>query len=133
MGFPDAEDVLAELLEPIAPVYTATPAFSVDNPTEYVQEVPFIVVQKFDGASNAQAWEDISVVEVACFGSTRAASKEINNAVRAKLAGAAAVQTAAGFIDQITESTSPNQIPYGQEDVRRVISNWAITARQQFP
>lgn len=135
MPFPDAEDAIVELLEDAAPVYTEPPEFTSDaeNNPEQLVNLPLIVVKEIPGGSQSRnGLFSTALVEVQCFGVKRAESKALREQVRARLTACnEGVQTAAGFIDSITETSAPAEIPYEQEDTRRVTSTWLVASRTQ--
>lgn len=118
--FPDVELALCEYLADIAETFTA-------SAEELV--IPFILINRTGGGTDRLGLFDSAVVEVQCFADTRPDSKQLNDQVRARLAGARLVATEAGLLDRITENTAPIQIPYAVEDVRRVTSSWVVATR----
>lgn len=134
--FPDSEDGIADLLEQVPAlgaerIFMRTPEFSVDDPTLYAANVPFVVVSKVDGTSNSQGWEQVDNIEVASFTASRQASKDLTKAIRAVLVRPNGVRTSAGYFDRIGETASPSEVPYEQDDARRDVSNWAVVSRIQ--
>ena len=121
-GFPDVELALCEVLEAVAPTYTAT---------EDELHPPVIVINRTGGGTDRLGVQDIAVVEVVCFGALRPDSVALNAAVRSTLSGARGIASAAGFIDKITETTAPIAFPDLNADVRRVVSTWTVTSRLQ--
>ena len=121
-GFPDVEMALCEVLEWIAPTYTAT---------EDELHPPVIVINRVGGATDRQGVQDIAVVEVVCFGALRPDSVALNAAVRSMLSGARGVATSVGFLDKITETSAPIAFPDLNPDVRRVVSTWTVASRLQ--
>ncbi|MGW4484332.1 hypothetical protein ACWEOE_10890 [Amycolatopsis sp. NPDC004368] len=132
-GFPDGEDGVAALLEQIQglELYFRTPDFSITDEAQYEAHVPFVVIRRLDGAGNDQGWERTEVVEVQQFSKTRVTAKQLARDVEAVLTRPEGVRTAAGYFDQVRVAQLPNEVPYAQEDVRRDVSTWALTSRQQ--
>jgi hypothetical protein len=121
--FPDVEQALCDLLEQFAPTFTVT-GNDLDPPAILVQKMP-------SPGTDRLGLFDTTIVEVQCLGVERPASVVLNNQVRGVLAGARLVDSTQGLLDTITESSSPSQIPYEDEDIRRVTSVWVVTARQK--
>jgi hypothetical protein len=121
--FPDVEQALCDLLEQFAPTFTVT-GNDLDPPAILVQKMP-------SPGTDRLGLVDTTIVEIQCFGVQRPASVVLNNQVRGVLAGARLVDSTQGLLDAITESSSPSQIPYEDEDIRRVTSVWVVTARQK--
>lgn len=120
--FPDVEAVLLNLLETVAPTYTATPEPL--NP-------PIIRVIRVGGGVDRHGVTDQARVEVACFGTERDASRQLNEDARRLLLNTQATSVDGIFIDRIREDTAPVQIPYEAPDVRRVVSNYVVSVRRQ--
>jgi hypothetical protein len=137
VSFPDGEEGVAALLETVPQLATPgveriffrTPEFDINNKDLYDAHVPFAVIRRIDGAANSQGWQQTEVIEVETFAASRAAAKQLNQAVRAVLACPEGADTPAGFFDRIEPSLLPNEVPYEQDDARRDISNWAVVSR----
>lgn len=134
MEFVNGENALADILEDIdgvTEVYFRTPEFSISDDDQYLAHVPFIVVSKVDGSANKAGWEQTEIIEVASFAETRAQAMEMSKSVRAVLVRPTGARTSAGFLDSVSETSSPQQVPYEQDDARRDVSNWAVVSRIQ--
>lgn len=118
-GFPDVEDALCEILQPLGSTGTA-----VDEDLD----IP-IRVNRTGGPM--RPFEDNATVEVTCFCATRPESVALNRQVVTLLNDLRAVPTAAGFIDKISNFVSPIPFPDLNPDVRKVISTWTVTSRLQ--
>lgn len=120
-GFPDVEDALCEILEPIAATVTETGPDLV---------TPVIQVNR-TGTAAASAIQETAIVEVACFGEKRPDSVTLNNQVRDRLSDARGEETSFGFIDKIAVNTNPVPTFDPNPDVRKQTSTWLVTSRLQ--
>lgn len=132
--FPDVEDALCELLEDIAPTMTDLGAFLDPEDPAAGPQPPCLVINRVGGSADRQGLFDTARVEISCFGTSRAESKDLNSAVRQKMSDSAeGVSTEAGLLDSIDEDGSPTPIPYGLEylNIRRQVSNWVVETRSR--
>lgn len=120
--FTDMELAFCDILEPIAPTGT-----SVDDDlnSEYIR------VQRVDGGTDSLGIFDTAVMSVECYAFSRPEQKEMVKQVRQALAGADSIPTSAGFVDRIWETSSPQLLPYDNEDIRFLPSTWGASSRLQ--
>jgi hypothetical protein len=117
--FPDVEDALCEILQPLGATGTAT---------DEDFDIP-IRVNRTGGTT--RGFEDQAIVEVTAFRPTRPESTSLNQQIVAALNDRRGILTTAGFIDKISSFSSPIPLPDLNPDVRKVTSTWMVTSRLQ--
>lgn len=120
--FPDVELALCEHLETIAPTFTAT---------RESYDPPVIVVVRVGGGLDRLGLTDAATVQIDCIGVTRPESFALVQSVRSALSYVRGLDTEAGYLDKITETTAPIQLPHPDSDIRLVTSTWTVISRAQ--
>ncbi|MBN9108568.1 MAG: hypothetical protein J0I34_07275 [Pseudonocardia sp.] len=117
--WPDAEVVLLDLLEPIAPTVTSTP------PTI---TTPLIRVVRTGGSDDGIT--DSPVVEVTCIGATRTESWQLSEQCRQVILASPNTVVGGALIDNAATFTPPQQIPDPDLDKRSVTTNFVLAWRR---
>ena len=118
--FPDAEAVVIDLLEPVAPGYTELP----DNFTPDA-----IRVTRTGGSDDGIT--DYALVEVTSFGSSRARAWQMDGAVRQWILAAGGTSVNGVLVDLTRTATPSQQLPDPREDLRVVTSSYRLAFRRQ--
>lgn len=96
------------------------------------QSFPAIRVQRLPGGGiNADAYQDVSRIEVATFGRTRPESDALTAQVRQLMADLSDDEYADVSVDSVVEESGPGRLPDPNEDLRAVPTTWSVTARRQ--
>jgi len=126
--FPDAEDVVMAILEPLAPgrVVQSTPA-------EWTP--PLIRVHQTGGTSDR--FNDRPVVTVETFGVDYPAAKDLAKAARQLILAArgTGVRNVAGhfrpvLVDRAEDAATPREVGYDDPDKRRKTASYRLTMRR---
>jgi hypothetical protein len=118
-AWPDAEVVMLELLEPLAPTVTATP--------DQI-ETPLIRVVRTGGSDDGIT--DSPVVEVTCIGATRTESWALSEQCRQVILASPNTVVGGALIDAAATFTPPQQIPDPDLDKRSVTTNFVLAWRR---
>lgn len=120
--YPDAERVVMDLLDGIAPTVTSLP---------HKFDTPVIVVQRVGGAPDADDITDYPLVLVSCYGADRPAAWAL--AAEAQVAVLSSPGQGDGFcVDEAEVATGDQQIPDLDPDDRRVTSVYRLGWRRQY-
>lgn len=124
VGFPDIEETVMALLDPIAPADTVTP--------EKIT-TPVIRVLRVGGSDNGIT--DFPRVEVSCFAPTRNQAREMSELCRQVILAskASSVEIPDGptvYIDNARTDTPPQQVPYDNPDLTRAQAYYRFALRR---
>lgn len=120
-AFPDAETVVMDLLEPVAPTVTATP-------NELVP--PLIRVNRVGGSDDG--FTDNPRMEIACYGSDRAQAWQLAEECRRVILASPRSEVDGVLIDRARTDNPPTQVPYATTtDVRRVLAYFRLAWRRR--
>ena len=119
--FPDAEAVVIDLLEPVAPGYTELPHdFDPDA----------IRVTRTGGSDDGVT--DYALVEVTSFGSSRARAWQMDGEVRQLVLAAGGTAVNGVLVDYTRTATPSQQLPDPRDDLRVVTSSYRLAFRRQL-
>lgn len=122
--FPDAENVMCDLLDPIAPAST----WLGDG---WEKNLPQIQVNRIGGGLDPDEVTDTARLQVAVYAVNRAAAQKLNTLVRNAIRDAANTEVGGVQIDATSEAIAGQQIPDKNPDDRRVISTYTLAFREQ--
>lgn len=126
-GFADVEDVVMELLEPVAPTVTIPPPNFVP---------PLIQVSRVGGADDGLT--DRPLVFVACFGRTYALARSMAENCRQRILAAACTAVALpGYphgvlIDRAETVAPPAELPADNPEMRRKTATYRLELRRPY-
>lgn len=128
--FPDVELVVIAALSTLEvtglQVATKVPV----DPNGTYSWLPFLRVSSRGGADDKHT--DTSKVDVDAFAATKSAASELAEQARALLIYGP-ITTAAGVMDGAVTDTSPNQVPYGNEEqVIRYTAAYTVATRRSY-
>lgn len=119
--FPDAEAVVIDLLDPVAPGYTELPHdFDPDA----------IRVTRTGGSDDGVT--DYALVEVTSFGSSRARAWQMDGEVRQLIIAAGGTAVNGVLVDYTRTATPSQQLPDPRDDLRVVTSSYRLAFRRQL-
>ena len=119
--FPDAEAVVIDLLEPVAPGYTELPHdFDPDA----------IRVTRTGGSDDGVT--DYALVEVTSFGSSRARAWQMDGEVRQLVLAAGGTAVNGVLVDYTRTATPSQQLPDPRDALRVVTSSYRLAFRRQL-
>lgn len=122
--FPDAENVMCDLLESIAPAST----WLGDN---WEKNLPQIQVNRIGGGLDPDEVTDTARLQVAVYAVNRAAAQKLNTLVRNAVREAEFSEVGGVQIDTTSEAIAGQQVPDKNPDDRRVISTYTLAFREQ--
>ena len=122
--FPDAENVMCDLLDPIAPAST----WLGDN---WEKNLPQIQVNRIGGGLDPDEVTDTARLQVAVYAANRAAAQKLNTLVRNTVREAEFSEVGGVQIDTTSEAIAGQQVPDKNPDDRRVISTYTLAFREQ--
>lgn len=117
--FPDAEAVVIDILEPVAPGYT-------ELPDGFLPDA--IRVTRTGGSDDGIT--DYALVEVTSFGSSRARAWQMDGEVRQRVLAAGGTAINGVLVDQSRTATPSQQLPDPRDDVRVVTSSYRLAFRR---
>lgn len=118
-GFPDVEEAVTALLDPVAPSVTSTPASFTP---------PMVQVQRVGGEDDGIT--DWPVVQVTCYGGTRAAAWQMAEDCRQRILASQGEVPAGILIDFARTVTPSQQIPDPRADLRVVTATYRLGLRR---
>lgn len=118
-AYPDAEQVVMALLESLAPTVTET--------TDPIV-TPLIRVMRVGG--NSDQLQDYPRMEIACYGATRNEAWQLQQQCEAVIVNSPGTEVAGTLIDNARTDNPPQQPPYANPDVRRVVAYYRFTWRR---
>lgn len=121
--FPDAEAVVCDLLEQVAPTATF-----LDKGWDDV--LPVIQVNRIGGS--ADSITDVARIQVAVWAETRAQVWQLASQIRDLIRYAGNTRVNGVLIDWTEESIAGQQVPDVDPDDRRVISTYQFAFRRHF-
>lgn len=122
--FPDAENVMCDLLDPIAPASTWLG-------DDWEKNLPQIQVNRIGGGLDPDEVTDTARLQVAVYAVNRAAAQKLNTLVRNAVREAENTEVGGVQIDTTSEAIAGQQIPDKNPDDRRVISTYTLAFREQ--
>lgn len=122
--FPDAENVMCDLLDPIAPASTWLG-------DDWEKNLPQIQVNRIGGGLDPDEVTDTARLQVAVYAVNRAAAQKLNTLVRNAVRDAEFAEVGGVQIDTTSEAIAGQQIPDKNPDDRRVISTFTLAFREQ--
>lgn len=122
--FPDAENVMCDLLDPIAPAST----WLGDG---WEKNLPQIQVNRIGGGLDPDEVTDTARLQVAVYAVNRAAAQKLNTLVRNAVREAEFSEVGGVQIDTTSEAIAGQQVPDKNPDDRRVISTYTLAFREQ--
>ncbi|TDC92355.1 hypothetical protein E1161_13355 [Saccharopolyspora aridisoli] len=117
--FPDAEQVVMALLEPLATVVVVSPR-EISN--------SLIQIHRAGGADDGVT--DIARLETECIACSRHDAWRLAEAVRQRVLNAAASVHAGALIDRTAVEIAPQQVPDDNPDIRRVVATYRLSMRR---
>jgi hypothetical protein len=118
-------DALADLVTDPADVGTVIPA---DLQNRLAAGRKVIRVRRIGGSDDRIS--DYPRVDVETFGATRADAWPLAESIRQRLISGPQ-RTAHGLIDRATTEVGPQEIPYDDPDVRRVLATYRLSTRRR--
>ncbi|TSD48583.1 hypothetical protein FFI94_022225 [Rhodococcus sp. KBS0724] len=122
--FPDAENVMCDLLDPIAPASTWLG-------DDWEKNLPQIQVNRIGGGLDPDEVTDTARLQVAVFAVNRAEVQRLNTLVRNAVREAEFSEVGGVQIDTTSEAIAGQQVPDSNPDDRRVISTYTLAFREQ--
>lgn len=122
--FPDAENVMCDLLDPIAPASTWLG-------DDWEKNLPQIQVNRIGGGLDPDEVTDTARLQVAVYAVNRAAAQKLKTLVRNAVREAENTEVGGVQIDTTSEAIAGQQIPDKNPDDRRVISTFTLAFREQ--
>lgn len=121
--FPDVEAAVLDLLEAWYGVNCGT-----STPADLEQIVPFVRVGLVAGADNGVS--DYSVVDIDVFTARRQQGYDLAEDIRYRLTVSPRATGLAPVIDRVRTETKPFPAPWENENVRRRLATYRISARR---
>jgi hypothetical protein len=121
--YPDVEQLLLDVLADLGTCATVTPS-------DLQNHLPFIRLARFGGGNDQVS--DAARVSIDAFGATRPDAYELAESIRQRLMSNPH-GTPAGLIDLVETDTGPNEIPWGDVNVRRFNASYTVTTRRSVP
>lgn len=118
-AFPDAEDLMLDLLDPLGTVVLATPVSLVP---------PLIVVRRVGGFSDRIT--DFAVIQVETYGSTHEQAAGLAESCRQVIIASPATVAGGTSVDSARTVGAPTFVDYGQPLVHRYIATYNIEFRR---
>jgi hypothetical protein len=118
-SYPDLEDVMLDLLDPVGPTALVTPVDLVP---------PLIVVRRVGGFDNGIT--DFGMVTVQTYGATHEVARALAEACRQRVIAAPATQVAGVSIDDSNTNNAPVYADYGSRDIHHYIATYSIEFRR---
>lgn len=122
--WPDAENVMCDLLDPIAPASTWLG-------DDWEKNLPQIQVNRIGGGVDLDEVTDTARLQVAVYAVNRAEVQRLNTLVRNAVRDAENTEVGGVQIDTTTEAIAGQQVPDSNPDDRRVISTYTLSFREQ--
>lgn len=122
--YPDAEAVMCDLLEPIAPTCTFLP-------DGWEDELPMVQVNRVGGGIDLDDVTDTARLQVAVFADDRAQAWALASRIREAVTHSGGTAPGGVLIDSGTEAIAGQQVPDIDPDDRRVISTYNLEFRKQ--
>lgn len=119
--YPDAETVLLDLLEPIAPAVTSLPARF---------EPPMIVVERVGGAPDPDDVTDYPLLQVSCYGARRPDAWSLSGQCQVAILSSPCSEVNGVLIDYAEVAIGGQQVPDMDPDDRRVVSTYRLGFRR---
>lgn len=120
IAFPDAVDVLLDIVEPLV------------GPDKVVGRIPsdwdggaLIYAERIGGTDDGIT-TDTAVIQVACYGDSRASSLDLASRVRSAILAAARTVVNGALIYDTATVVGPQDIPDLDPDDRRQVSTYAL-------
>ncbi len=120
--FPDAEAVTADILDALPGDLTAV----TETPPEFTP--PLWQVQRSTGDDNGIT--DRPIVQVTCYGATRAQAWQMAETAREALHAAAHTIVNGVLVDSVRTVNPPAQLPDPRRDLRVVVSSYRLGFRR---
>lgn len=120
MTFPDAENVVMTLLDPLGSTVTSLPRQVVP---------PVIVVNRVGGTDDGIT--DRPLVQVSCYGTDRPAAWSLSGQCQQAILNASGQAVGGILVDSTGTAAGGQQVPDLNPDDRRVISTYRLAIRRQ--
>jgi hypothetical protein len=125
MAYPNAVDVLLDMLADIADTRTAVPP-------NYGATSELIVVRRLGGGPDEDDLTDNPIVQVACYAPTFPAATALAGAVQVRILSSPLTEVNGVLVDEARVVTGEQEVPDVYPDDRRIVSTYQLGWRRQF-
>lgn len=124
--FPDAEDVLMDLLDPFGHVCSGMP-----KKDEFESLLPIIFCQRIGGGVSPSGIDDVPMMMVLVFHRTRPEARQLSARCREAILGAGRTNVNGVLVDWTREATGVQNLPDLNPDNRAVESTYWMCFRKR--